>query len=203
MLNTDSSTRQARHARRACSGSQREKYEALLAKEAEVTRYLGRLPQLQHELTTQRAGVDAELRETRLRVAQYRKVAEGAAPTSAMLADVRTTLQYRQMQAQDAEEAAVRAGDLELTAGDMALVPLVCGAMMRRRLVWSGGGASRQDVVCSWQLRVLVILRRHLIAWCQCSVSIALAVMLAGHTIGGLYWRVSDSAARWAHAEEA
>lgn len=91
-----------------CRDSQREKYQALVQKEQEITSYLSSYPQLQHDLTTQRASVTAEISELRVRLQQYRKVAEGAQPTGEMLQDVRTTLQYKQMQAKDAEATAVR-----------------------------------------------------------------------------------------------
>lgn len=79
-----------------------------MQKDQEVSSYLDKYPQLQQELTTQRASVTAEVQELRVRLHKYRKIAEGSQPTGEMLQDVRTTLQYKQMQANDAEETSVR-----------------------------------------------------------------------------------------------
>ena len=55
-----------------CRGQDREKYNALVRKEQEVNAYLDAFSELKHELTTEHASQQAEIRELRHRISKLK-----------------------------------------------------------------------------------------------------------------------------------
>jgi hypothetical protein len=91
-----------------CRHEQNEKYEALCCKEQEVNAYLDGFAQLKHELTTAKASQNAEIAELRHKLATFQGMAEAASPDRQALEEVKSTLEYKQMQAHSAQKTSVR-----------------------------------------------------------------------------------------------
>ena len=91
-----------------CRSEDREKYNALVRKESEVNAYLDAFSELKHDLTTAQTSQSAENRELRHRIARYREMAETADPDQSALAAMRSTLEYKQLQAKNSTETSVR-----------------------------------------------------------------------------------------------
>lgn len=79
-----------------------------MRKEQEVNAYLDAFSELKHELTTAHSSQQAEIRESRHRVNKLNKMAATGDPDQEALAAMRSTLEYKQLQAKNSTDTSVR-----------------------------------------------------------------------------------------------
>jgi hypothetical protein len=91
----------------ACSGDQRDKYEALLRKEQEVNAYLDNFEQIKQDLKLGNETKAAAIRELLHKLSKFQAMAETANPGKGALDEIKSTLEYKEIQAKNSEETSV------------------------------------------------------------------------------------------------
>jgi hypothetical protein len=90
-----------------CSADQQEKYNALVQKQEEVSAYLDGFEHTKNNMQLTRGSKAAEIKELLNKMANLHKLIEGACPDKNMLNEVKSALEYKQMQAKNSVETSV------------------------------------------------------------------------------------------------
>jgi hypothetical protein len=90
-----------------CSADQQSKYKALIQKQQEVTAYLDGFAHMKNNMQLARGAKAAENKELLHKMANLHNMIEGHAPNKSALSEVKTALEYKQMQTKNSAETSV------------------------------------------------------------------------------------------------